>query len=210
MTDTETPRTGVELQAIAGALMMSAGAVPKWLREEMAPVPVRLRRMPGDPDAYRRHMSVALSVGGLLAAFLCCVDLIGEVRFAPAKIAARAAAADPDALEAIALVQDWRPAGDEKPVLQRLAGAVRNPAYPRAWSAEKTEDDSYLVIFREPAGFPAYAFEVNLESEAVQATPEAVERLTMLRMAEATAREALAARVREAAESPAGLVARAH
>lgn len=192
----ETPRTDVELRAIAGALRMYPGAAPKWLSAEMSPAPIRLLPIPADPDVYSWHMAAALSFGGLLAAFLCCVDLAGEITFAPEKIAARAAAADPDALEAIALVQDWRPAGDEQPVLQRLAGAVRNPAYPRAWSAEKTEDGSYLVIFREPAGTPAYAFEVNLESEAVQATPEAVERLTMLR-------------VREATESPDNLVARA-
>lgn len=210
MADTETPLTGVELQAIAGALMLCEGAAPKWLRLKMAPAPIPLRRLAAGPDAYRWHMSVALSVGALLSAFLGCVGLIGEIQFAPAKIAARAAAPDPDALEAIALVQDWQPAGDEKPVLRRLAGAVRNPAFPRAWSAEKTEDDSYLVIFREPAGFPVYAFEVNLESEAVSATPEAVERLTMLRLAEAEAQEALAARVREATESPDALVARAH
>ncbi|MDP3543089.1 MAG: hypothetical protein Q8T11_11545 [Elusimicrobiota bacterium] len=133
-------------------------------------------------EGYRRHMSAALSMGALLAGFLGCVDLIGEVHFAPEKRAARPAPADPDGLEAIAMVQDWKAAGDEETVLVRLAPTVRNPAYPRAWSAEKTEGGSYLVIFREPAGFPAYAFEVNLESEAVEPTPEAVERLTMLRV----------------------------
>jgi len=147
-------------------------------------------------EGYRWHMAVALSVGALLVAFLGCVDLIGEVRFAPVKAAARPAPVDPDALEAIALVQDSRLAGDEETVLGRLSGTVRNPAYPRAWSAEKTEGASYLIIFREPAGSPAYAFEVNLETEAVEATPEAVERLTMLR-------------VRAAAHAPENLVARA-
>ena len=195
-TDTQASRTDVELQAIVSALTRSGGAAPKWLRAEMAPAPIPLRKLAADPNAYRWHMSAALSFGALLAAFLGCVDMIGEVRFAPPTVAARAAAVDTDALEAIALVQDWQPAGDEKPVLQRLAGAVRNPAYPRAWSAEKTEDGSYLVIFREPAGTPAYAFEVSLESDAVEATPEAVERLTMLR-------------VREATESPDSLMARA-
>lgn len=194
-TNTEASRTDVELLAIVSALTRGGGAAPKWLRAEMAPAPIPLRRLADDPDAYRWHMSAALSFGALLAAFLGCVDVIGEVRFAPPKVAARAAAVDTDALEAIALVQDWLPAGDEKPVLQRLAGAVRNPAYPRAWSAEKTADGSYLVIFREPAGTPAYAFEVSLESDVVEATPEAVERLTMLR-------------VREAMESPDSLMAR--
>jgi hypothetical protein len=194
-TNTEASRTDVELQALIAALTLTGGAAPKWLRTEMAPAPIPLRKLTAEPGAYRWHMNAALSFGALLAAFLGCVDMIGEVRFAPPKIAARAVAVDTDALEAIALVQDWQPAGDEKPVLQRLAGAVRNPAYPRAWSAEKTEDGSYLVIFREPAGIPAYAFEVSLESDAVEATPEAVERLTMLR-------------VREATESPDNLVAR--
>jgi hypothetical protein len=133
-------------------------------------------------EGYRWHMAAALSIGALLVAFLGCVELIGEIRFAPTKVAARPAPADPDALEAIALVQDSRLAGDEETVLGRLAVAVRNPAYPRAWSAERTDGDSYLIIFREPAGSPAYAFEVNLETEAVEATPEAVERLTMLRL----------------------------
>lgn len=147
-------------------------------------------------EGYRWHMAAALSVGALIAAFLVCVGPVGEVRFAPEKRAARPAPPDPDALDAIALVQDWRAAGDEETVLGRLAGTVRNPAYPRAWSAEKTEGGSFLVIFREPAGFPAYAFEVNLETEAVEPTPEAVERLTMLR-------------VHAAIQSPDALVARA-
>lgn len=179
-------RSDVELAALARCLSLTRGAAPDWLSAEMAfrtPAP----KAAPDPGAYRGHMSAALSVGGLLAAFLGCVDLAGEVRYDPPKPAARRPAeGDSDGLEAIALVQDWRPAGDEKPVLSRLAGAVRNPAYPRAWSAEKIEADSYLVIFREPAGTPAYAFEANLESEEVVATPEAVERLTMLRVREET------------------------
>lgn len=179
-------RSDVELAALANCLLMSRGAAPDWLRAELSfrtPAP----KAAPDPGAYRGHMSAALSVGGLLAAFLACVDLAGEVRYdAPKPAAQRPAGGGSDGLEAIALVQDWRPAGDEKPVLSRLAGAVRNPAYPRAWSAEKLEADSYLVIFREPAGTPAYAFEVNLESEEVMATPEAVERLTMLRVREET------------------------
>ncbi len=189
-------RNDVELQAIISALAVCDGAAPAWLRAELSPEPPVRPTAKRDPDAYRGHMAAALSFGGLLVAFLACADHVGEINFAPPKAAARVAAVDPDGLDAIAMVQDWQPAGDEKTVLGRLAGAVRNPAYPRAWSAEKTEDDGYLVIFREPAGFPVYAFEVNLESESVQATPEAVERLTMLR-------------VREATESGESLVARA-
>lgn len=193
----ETPRTDVELRAIASALGLSGGAAPKWLSAKLACAPIRLRPTTAEPDAYRGHMAAALSLGGLLAAFLGCVDLVGEITFAPAQSRLREpAAVDPHTQEAIALVQNWRPAGDEKTVVRRLAAAVRNPAYPRAWSAEKTEEDSYLVIFREPAGTPIYAFEVSLESGAVSASPETVERLTMLR-------------VREATESSDGLVARA-
>lgn len=196
MSGTGKQRSDVELAALARSLSLTRGAAPDWLRAELAFRPA-VPKAQADPGAYRGHMAVALSFGGLLAAFLGCVDLVGEVRFAVPNTATRPAAAiDPDALEAIALAQEWRAAGDEKPVLARLAGAVRNPAYPRAWSAEKTEEDAYLVIFREPAGTPVYAFEVDLESESVQATPEAVERLTMLR-------------VREATGVPDGLVARA-
>lgn len=182
----EAPRTDVELQAIVSALMLCDGVAPKWLGEELSPEFTPLEPAKADPNAYRGHMTAAVSFGGLLIAFLGCVNLVGDVTYVPQKIAVRAATVDTDGLEAIALVQDWQAAGDEKPVLQRLAGAVRNPAYPRAWSAEKTEEASYLVIFREPAGSPIYAFEVNLESEDVQATPEAVELLTMLRVREAT------------------------
>jgi hypothetical protein len=197
----------LELQALAQGLILTRGAAPKWLGAELRTIASPRFEAKADPAAYRGHMAVALSVGGLLAAFLGCAD--ADLRFISPETAVRAAAADPDGLDAIALVQDWKPSGDEKPVLRRLAGAVRNPAYPRAWSAEKTEDDSYLVLFREPAGYPVYAFEVNLESEAVQPTPEAVERLTMLRMAEATAQDALAARVRETTEAQDAFVARA-
>jgi hypothetical protein len=204
----QTRRTETELRAIASALLAGGGAAPAWLQTELAFPPARRAAVKADPDAYRGHMAAALSFGGLILAFICCVDLFGEVRFAAPVAAVREAAVDQDALEAIAMVQDWTAAGDEKPVLRRLAGVARNPAYPRAWSAEKTEGDSYLVIFRAPAGFPVYAFEVSLESEAVQATPEAVELLTAMRVAETSAQDALAARVLAAAEAQ-PLVARA-
>lgn len=182
----EKPRSAVELAAIARSLALTRGSAPDWLRAEMS-VRTPARCAKPSPGDYRGHMAAALSMGGLLAAFLACVDLIGEVRYdAPRPAVPRFVEAESDGLEAIAMVQDWRPAGDEKPVLSRLAAVVRNPAYPRAWSAEKTEADSYLVIFREPAGTPAYAFEVNLEAGEVLPTPEAVERLTMLRVREET------------------------
>jgi|CXWL01.1.fsa_nt_gi hypothetical protein len=150
-------------------------------------VPLAISEAKADPHAYRGHMMAALTMGSLLTAFLCSAELVDHVRFGAPKRAVRVQAVDQDALEAIALVQDWHVTGDEKAVAQRLASVVRNPYYPRAWSAEKMGEDSYLVIFREPAGSPVYAFEVGLESESVEATPEARDRLTILRVREALA-----------------------
>jgi len=197
----QTQRSDAELRAIMSALLAGGGAAPRWLETELAREPSSRPPLMRDPDAYRGHMAAALSFGGLIGAFLCCVNLIGDVTFAPPKAAERAPTVDQDGLEAIAMVQDWIPAGDEKQVLQRLAAEARNPSNPLAWSADKADGDAYLVIFRAPAGFPVYAFEVSLESEAVQASPEAVERLTSLRLAEAAARDALAARVLATADS---------
>lgn len=182
----EKPRDPLELAAIARSLALTRGAAPDWLRSELA-FRAAVPRSAPDPKAYQGHMAAALSVGCLLTGFLGCVDLVGEVNYEAPRHAARAPIVDQDGLEAIALAQDWRAAGDEKPVLARLAATVRNPAYPRAWSAERTEADAYLVIFRAPAGYPIYAFEVNLESEEVTPSPEAVERLTMLRLHEEAA-----------------------
>src|SRR5439155_18760126 len=70
---TETLRTDVELRAITAALAASGGSAPAWLRCELAPAPPPRRIRAADPAAYRGHMAVALSVGGLLAAFLGCV-----------------------------------------------------------------------------------------------------------------------------------------
>lgn len=180
------PRDPLELAAIARSLTLTRGAAPDWLRSELA-FRAAVPRSAPDPKAYQGNMAAALSVGCLLTGFLGCVNLVGEVNYKAPRHAARVAPVDQDGLEAIALAQDWRAAGDDKPVLARLAATVRNPAYPRAWSAEKTEADAYLVIFRAPAGYPVYAFEVNLESEEVVASPEAVERLTFLRLQEEAA-----------------------
>ncbi len=137
-----------------------------------------------DPNAYRGHIAAAISLGGLLSGFLCCVAFAEDVRFSAPRHEVRAPVVDEDAREAIALVQDWKLTGDEKAVAQRLAGTVGNPYYPRAWSAEKTGTDSYLVIFRVPAGTPVYAFEVSLKTQSVEATFEARDRLTILRVHE--------------------------
>lgn len=151
-----------------------------------------------DRGASRMLAAATLSVASLLAAFSFCVDLAGDIRFAPrTRHSTRAPAAVTHAGEAVSLVQEWRLAGDDKSIVQRLAGAVLNPYYARAWSFEKTEEGAYLVLFREPAGTPVYAFEVDSQMKSVRATPETVDRLTILR-------------VRDEAQSRSGLLASAH
>ena len=192
-TFTEAPRTDVELQAIASALLATRGAAPAWLRSELG-APVTLPPIKADPDAYRWHMKAALSVGCLLAAFVCGVDNIAEVKATSHIVARPIFVVDADALDAIAIAQESSLAGDELPILQRLGGIVRHPDGRKAWSAEKTGPDTYLVIYREPAGVPAYAFEVDLESEFVAPTPEAVDALALMRVRDADAQLHLVAR----------------
>lgn len=180
-TNSEAPRTEVELQAIALALRSCGGAAPKWLAGELD-APLALPPLRQDPDAYRWHMKAALSVGGLLLAFLCSVDFVAEVKAAPQIVPRSSYVVDEDARDAVALVQQSTMAGDELPVLSRLGGVVRHADGRKAWSAEKTDEASYLVIYREPAGYPAYAFEVDLESGLVQPTPEAVDAVALLRV----------------------------
>jgi hypothetical protein len=177
----DAPRTEVELLAISLALARTGGEAPAWLKDEMQ-AKLGLPAIPQDPDAYRWHMKAALSAGALLVAFIGAVDFVGEVKAAPNAVARPVYVVDEDARDAISLVQQSTMAGDETPVLARLGGVLRNADGGKAWSAEKTDEDSYLVIYREPAGFPAYAFEVDLESGSVQPTPEAVDALALLRV----------------------------
>ena len=180
--DNLTPRTEVELLAISLALSRTGGEAPAWLQKEMQET-LGLPAIPQDPDAYRWHMKAALSAGALLIAFIGGVDFVSEVKAAAPNVVARPVyVVDEDAREAISLVQQSTMAGDETPVLARLGGVQRNADGSKAWSAEKTDEASYLVIYREPAGFPAYAFEVDLESGAVQPTPEAVDAIALLRL----------------------------
>ena len=139
-------------------------------------------------------MKAALSFGGLILAFLCSVDYVAEVKASPQIVARPAFVVDEDARDAIALVQQSSLAGDEVPVLERLSGTPRPHGSEKAWSAEKTEEASYLVIYREPAGLPAYAFEVDLESGLVQPTPEAVDALAIMRVREVEGQRELMAR----------------
>ncbi|MFI5350497.1 MAG: hypothetical protein ACHQ2Z_13195, partial [Elusimicrobiota bacterium] len=100
---------------------------------------------------------------------------------AAAEAAAPPAAVDPKAADALALVQHWRMAGDNRTLFERLGSVAQHPGGVPAWSVELTDEDSYLVMFREVSG-TAYAFETNMKTKTVQPTPEAVERLTLIRV----------------------------
>ncbi|MEK7388111.1 MAG: hypothetical protein AAB036_00275 [Elusimicrobiota bacterium] len=93
-----------------------------------------------------------------------------------------ATALDPHSQEALALVRQWRMAGDDKTVFGRLGTVIDHPDGTPAWSVEKLDEATTLVIFREVAGTPIYAFEVKLKTKTVLPSPEAVNRLTLLRV----------------------------
>ena len=141
-----------------------------------------------------RH-SAALPLICLLAA-VCFIGYLGFTkRLGLTKTdAAKVAAAVPDEgsgpdAEALALVRKWRMAGDDNTLFERLGSVVEHPGGWRAWSAEKTDEDAYLVLFREVAGTPVYAFEVDLKSRSVQPSPETVDRLTMMRVRDEATRK---------------------
>lgn len=182
-TSKETPRTEAELQAIFAALSASRGEAPSWLSSELQ-TPISLPPIAADPDAYRWHMKAALSAGALLLAFMASADSIPDVYAAPQIVARPVYIVDEDALDAIALTQESAMAGDEAAVLKRLNGITRHADGRKAWSAERTGADTFLVVYREPASYPAYAFEVNLESGLVSPTPEAVDALVLMRVRE--------------------------
>jgi|CXWL01.1.fsa_nt_gi hypothetical protein len=99
------------------------------------------------------------------------------------------------AAEALAIVRQWRMAGDEKTLFMRLGGGViQHPNGRQAWSVEKLDEGSYLVIYREAAGTPIYAFETRLKAKTVMPSPEATERLTLLRVRDEAAAALLKAR----------------
>lgn len=190
----EAPRTDVELLAIATALARTGGEAPAWLKARLAEQNIGLPPIPADPNAYRWHMKAAMTTGALLLAFIGGVDYVPEVGAAAHRAPAPSYVVDQDARDAIAMVQESFAAGDEETVLARLGGIRRHAdGAARAWSAEKTEEDAYLVIYREPAGSPAYAFEVNLETEAVSPTPEASDALAVMRVRAAEEQERMIA-----------------
>ena len=164
------------------------------VREPAAPEPAG----PPQPSVIvftvpRAMVLIGLPVICLIGAFFVLARFQAPVRVARPKAAEAAEAAeaapppvvdDPKADEALALVQHWRMAGDEKSLFERLGSVTAYPGGAPAWSAELTDGDSYLVMFREASG-TAYAFETNLKSKKVQPTPEAVERLTLIRVRDA-------------------------
>lgn len=129
----------------------------------------------------RSLMGALLSLACFFAAVDACVSL-GGVRYGP-EVRQSPRAPGVDAREAIELAQQWRLAGDELPVIQRL----RIRPGRRAWAAEATGPDAYLVICRLDDGSALYAFEVDLDSERVQTAPETVEQLTAMRVREESA-----------------------
>lgn len=180
--ESDAPRTDAEILAIAAALARTGGEAPAWLQHELQEK-IGLPPIPLDPDAYRWHMKAALSAGALLLAFIGGVDFVPDVGAATYSVPRSSYVVDEDARDAVALVQQSAMAGDEETVLARLGGIRRHAdGAAKAWSAERTDEDTYLVLYREPAGFPAYAFEVNLETEEVSPTPEAVDALALMRV----------------------------
>jgi hypothetical protein len=174
-------RTNLELQGLAAGLAVSKGAAPIWLHAQL-----EARTAQGlafGPREVRSLTMAGLSTMSLFAALVMSLsfDVVPAAAVTRAPRQAPAAAPDLDAQDAVALVQEWKIAGDETPVLERLGESVARAAGPRAWTSEKTGPDAYLVVFRERNG-PLYAFEVDLAAEEVHATPETVDLLTLRRV----------------------------
>lgn len=187
-------RTDLELQGLVAALKTSRGVAPPWLQARLD-----ARKTPGldfGPRELRSLAGLSLSTAALLAAFIVSATFDVSPRTSlPPRAPRQSVAMDVDAADAVAMVQEWKIAGDETPVLERLGESVARAAGPRAWTAERTGPDAFLVVFRERGG-PAYAFEVDLAAEEVHATPETVDLLTLRRVRDesAAARGLLAAR----------------
>lgn len=189
-------RTNLELEGTAAALARCGGKAPDWLSAELACGGAA--GLGVGPRELRSLTMAGLSTACLFGALI--VSLSFDVVPASAvlktrPLAAQAAAADLDARDAVVLVQEWKIAGDEMPVQERLGESIARAAGRRAWTAERTGPDAYLVVFRERGG-PLYAFEVDLAAEEVHATPETVDLLTLRRVRDesASARGLLAAR----------------
>ncbi len=135
-----------------------------------------------DEEASRSLMGFAVSTACLFGALTVCITFDAAPRQASRGPRHHAAPAlEPDAADAVALAQEHAIAGDELPVVERLASGYARPRAMRSWTAERVGESAYLVMFRQADG-RAYAFEVDLESEEVRASPEAVDALTALRV----------------------------
>lgn len=127
----------------------------------------------------------ALPILCLIAAFAVITRYHVSVRAALPKVEASAtpvAASDDRSAEALALARQWHMAGDDRSLFERLGGVAEHPGGVPAWHTEMVDADSYLVVYRELAGTPVYAFEVNLKARTVLPTPEATNRLTLIRV----------------------------
>ncbi len=179
-------RTNLELQGLAAGLAASKGAAPGWLGVQLEGGSAA--GLDFGAKELRSLTMAGLSTACLFAALAVSMsfDVVPAAAVTRTRRPPPAAAPDLDAQDAVALVQEWKIAGDEVPVLERLGESVARAAGPRAWTAEKTGPDAYLVVFRERGG-PAYAFEVDLAAEEVHAVPETVDLLTLRRVRDESA-----------------------
>lgn len=138
------------------------------------------------PQARRSLLLTSLPILCLVGAFLVITRFHVTISASRPKMEASAtplpaaAPGDDQSAEALALVRQWRMAGDDQSLFERLGGVVEHPGGVPAWSAEMAEAGVYLVIFREAAGAPIYAFEANLASRTVLPTPEATHQLALI------------------------------
>jgi hypothetical protein len=158
------PRSGLRTAVPVVCLIAVLGALIKFhvpfgaARPKAAPVPAPAQLPP--PVAVP-----ALVPAPVIAA--------APVTPPPVPVAARPPkAVMSKAARALDLVQRWHMPGDKKSVFKRLGGAEHSGGS-SVWSMEKTDMNSYLVVYRAPAGTPVYAFEVDLKSKTVSPTPEA-------------------------------------
>ena len=85
-------------------------------------------------------------------------------------------ATDDDASgQALLLVHQWRLPGDELPLSDRLDSGVQLPGTASAWTTERTGERLYRVTFRRSEETPSYEFDVDLESNRVDPTPQTSE-----------------------------------
>ncbi len=131
--------------------------------------------------ARRSLKGLAASTAALLAAVTLSIHMSSDAYAAKPKLKYRVARVDMAGLDAIDIAKAYKMGGDELTVLERLGGRERAAGGAKLWTAERLAKDFYLVVFRPENGAPC-AFEVDLASERVLATPEAVESLTALRV----------------------------